>query len=129
MALQQIGPDSLKDSLRTFEFTSQVAGPTSATYTITSSVLNPFKILAVYYSNDVSSGTDNTTFGLKKNGVAMTGDFSPLTTVNGSVTFKDATAPNLAENSFAVGDTFEYTIGTLGANVDFITLTFHAELL
>ena len=129
MTLQQIGPDSLKDAVRTFEFTVNIPGPIAATYTQSNNVLNPFKILAISYNNDVSSGTDDTTFDIIKNGTTFTGDFHDLVTVTGQVTVASATAPNLAENSFAAEDTFDIEITTLGANVDFLTLTFHAELL
>jgi len=129
MTLQQIGPDSLKDSVRTFEFTLSIPGPTASTYVFSIAVLNAFKITQVNYANDVSSGTDDTIFSIKKNASAMTGDFSPLTTVTSAVTSASATAPNLAENSFAVDDTMELTITTLGSNVDFLNVTVHAELL
>jgi hypothetical protein len=129
MALQQIGPDSLKGSVRTFEVTLSLAAPTASTYTFSNAVLNPFKILQVNYNNTVSSGTDDTTFDILKNGVTFTGDFHTLLTVTGAVTAASATTPNLAENSFATDDTFELEITTLGSNVDFLTVTVHAELL
>lgn len=127
--VQKIEPAALGDSVKTFEFTVNIPGPIAATYTQSNDVLNPFKILSISYNNTVSSGTDDTTFDIIKNGTTFTGDFHDLVTITGQVTKASATAPNLAENSFAAEDTFDIEITTLGSNVDFLTLTFHAELL
>lgn len=129
MTIQKIGPEALEDSVKTFEFTLSIPGPTAATYAVSNDVLNPFKINSISYNNTVSSGTDDTTFDVLKNGVTFTGDFHDLVTVTSQVTKTLATTPNLAENSFAAEDTFEIEITTLGSNVDFLTVTFHAELL
>ena len=127
--VQKIEPNALGDSIKTFEFSLNIPGPVAAIYAQSNDVLNPFKILSISYNNTVSSGTDDTIFDILKNGTTFTGDFHDLTTVTGQVTKTAATIPNLAENSFAAEDTFEVEITTLGANVDFLTITFHAEML
>lgn len=116
------------DGLQTFEFTRELASPTAGEiHTISNDILNAFELISVSYNHRVSSGSATSQFDLLKNGSALS-EFENLNTVDGQVT-KSMGTVGLAANQFASGDTFEIRNDTIGANTDYLVLTFHCRLL
>lgn len=124
----KVSSDMVADDIKKFEFTRELGSPTaSEIHTISNDVLNPFELVSVSYNHRVSSGSATSQFDLLKNSSAIS-EYENLNTVDGQVTKTTGTV-GASANQFDAGDTFEIRLDTIGANTDYLVLTFHCKLL
>jgi hypothetical protein len=118
----------MDDVIVTYEFTREIGSPTAGeVYTLSNDILNPFELVSVSYNHKVSSGSATSQFDVLKNSTALS-EYGNLATVDSQVTKTTGTV-GLAENQFAAGDTFEISLDSVGANTDYLVITFHCKVL
>lgn len=124
----KVSSGMVDSDLNRFEFTREIGSPVAGeTYTISNDVLNPFEIVSVSYNHRNSSGTATSEFELRKNGVAIT-EYDGLTTVDSQVT-KTTGTEGESGNQLEAEDTFEIYLNSVGANCEYLVMTFHCVLL
>jgi len=124
----KVSSNMVDTDLSTYEFTREIGSPTAGEiYTVSNAVLNPFEIIAVNYNHKNSSGTATSQFDILKNGSPIS-EYENLVTVDAQVTQAVGT-PGASGNQLASGDTLEIEVDSVGANCDYIVITFHCRVL